>query len=232
LRLDLKRIYPLILTVVAVSIGLLTLFSLVIESTVLTNLRAVFVEWTAIVVAFALLLGVFNVVRVHARRIQAGERAPYSILLIAAFMIVFIPGVLPPERMPDALADWVGPRGHIVDFSFRYVQRPLQATLFSLMAFLVFTAAWRAFRIRSAASLVMLVATLVVLIGSIRLRIGNGWELPAALRTWAMNVPVRAGSRGILLGISLGILVTGLRLLLGIERPYGGSSAGKVGEGP
>jgi hypothetical protein len=32
---------------------------------------------------------------------------------------------------------------------------------------------------------------------------------------------VLAGSRGILLGIALGILVTGLRLLLGIERPYG-----------
>ncbi len=232
MRLDLKRIYPLVLTVVAVSIGVLTLLSLVIESPVLTNLRAVFVEWTAIVVAFALLLGVLNVVRVHARRIQNGERAPYSILLIAAFMIVFIPGVLPPDRMPGALSDWVGPRGHIVDFTFRYVQRPLQASLFSLMAFFVFTAAWRAFRVRSAASLVMLVATLVVLIGSIRLRIGNGWELPAALRTWAMSVPVRAGSRGILLGISLGILVTGLRLLLGIERPYGGSSAGKVGEGP
>jgi hypothetical protein len=171
-------------------------------------------------------------VRVHARRIQVGERAPYSILLIAAFMIVFIPGVLPPERMPDALANWVGPRGYIVDFSFRYVQRPLQASLFSLMAFFVFTAAWRAFRVRNAASLVMLVATLVVLIGSIRLRIGNGWELPAALRTWAMSVPVRAGSRGILLGISVGILVTGLRLLLGIERPYGGNSVTKAGEGP
>lgn len=229
---DLKGIYPLVLTVVAVSAGLVTLLSLVIESTVLTALRAVFVEWTVVVVAFALLLGVFNVVRVHARRIQSGERAPYSVLLVAAFLIVFIPGVLSPERMPDALRDWVGPRGHIVDFAFRYVQRPLQASLFSLMAFFVFTAAWRAFRVRGAASLVMLVAALVVLIGSIRLRIGNGWELPAALRTWTMSVPVRAGARGILLGISLGILVTGLRLLLGIERPYGESSAGKVGDEP
>jgi len=231
LKADLKGIYPLVLTVVAVSTGLVTLLSLVIENAVLTNLRALFVEWTAIVVAFALLLGVLNVVRVHAQRIQSGDRAPYSVLLIAAFLIVFIPGVLPPERMPGALHDWVGPRGYIVDFTFRYVQRPLQSSLFSLMAFFVFTAAWRTFRVRSAASLVMLVAALVVLIGSIRLRIGNGWELPAALRTWAMSVPVRAGARGILLGISLGILVTGLRLLLGIERPYGESSVGKVGDG-
>jgi hypothetical protein len=101
------------------------------------------------------------------------------------------------------------------------VQRPLQASLFSLMGFFVFTAAWRLFRVRGAASLVMLVAALVVLIGSFRLNVGGSGELPAALRAWTLNVPVLAGSRGILLGIALGILLTGLRLLLGIERPYG-----------
>jgi hypothetical protein len=231
LKSDLKGIYPLVLTVVAVSTGIVTLLSLVIDNDVLTSLRAVFVEWTVIVIAFALLLGVFNVVRVHAQRIQSRTRAPFSVLLVASFLIVFIPGVLSPERMPEALRDWVGPNGQVVDFAFRYVQRPLQASLFSLTAFFAFTAAWRVFRIRNAASLVMLVAALVVLIGSIPLSIGAGWALPAAVRTWAMSVPVRAGARGILLGISLGILVTGLRLLLGIERPYG-ESAGKVGDRP
>jgi hypothetical protein len=220
LKGDLKGIYPLILTVIAVSIGVVTLLSLVVENDALTALRAVFVEWTVIIIAFALLLGIFNVVRVHARRIQSGKRAPYSVLLLLSFLVVFIPGVFSPNGVPEALQNWVGPTGYIVDFSFRYVQRPLQASLFSLMAFFVFTAAWRLFRIRGAASLVMLVAALVVLIGSIRLSVGS-WALPAALRAWTMNVPVLAGSRGILLGIALGILVTGLRLLLGIERPYG-----------
>jgi hypothetical protein len=220
LKADLKGIYPLVLTVIAVSIGVVTLLSLVIENDVLTALRAVFVEWTVIVIAFALLLGTLNVVRVHARRIQSGKRAPYSVLLLLSFLVVFIPGVFSPNGVPESLRNWVGPTGYIVDFSFRYVQRPLQASLFSLMAFFVFTAAWRLFRIRGAASLVMLVAALVVLIGSIRLSVGS-WALPAALRAWTMNVPVLAGSRGILLGIALGILVTGLRLLLGIERPYG-----------
>jgi hypothetical protein len=220
LKADLKGIYPLVLTVIAVSIGAVTLLSLVIENDVLTALRAVFVEWTVIVIAFALLLGTLNVVRVHARRIQSGKRAPYSVLLLLSFLVVFIPGVFSPNGVPESLRNWVGPTGYIVDFSFRYVQRPLQASLFSLMAFFVFTAAWRLFRIRGAASLVMLVAALVVLIGSIRLSVGS-WALPAALRAWTMNVPVLAGSRGILLGIALGILVTGLRLLLGIERPYG-----------
>lgn len=223
MKADPKGVYPLILTVIAVSIGVVTLLSLIVDNNVLTALRSVFVEWTVIVIAFALLLGVFNVVRVHARRIQGGKRAPYSVLLLVSFLVVFIPGIFSPNGVPEGVRNWVGPTGYIVDFAFRYVQRPLQASLFSLMAFFVFTAAWRLFRIRGAATLVMLVAAIVVLIGSIRLSVGGGWALPAALRTWTMNVPVLAGSRGILLGIALGILVTGLRLLLGIERPYGDS---------
>ncbi|MFL7808428.1 MAG: hypothetical protein AB8I80_07345, partial [Anaerolineae bacterium] len=88
MKADTKSVYPLILTVIAVSIGIVTLLSLIVESNVLTALRSVFVEWTVIVIAFALLLGVFNVVRVHARRIQGGKRAPYSVLLLVSFLVV------------------------------------------------------------------------------------------------------------------------------------------------
>jgi hypothetical protein len=215
-----KSLYPLILTVIAISTGVVVLLSLVIESQVLDSLRAIFVEWTVIIIAFALLLGVFNVVRVHARRIQAGKGAPYSIVLIAAFLIVFIPGILSPERVPAGLRPWVGPMGGVVDFAYRYVQRPLQSTMFALMGFFVFTAAWRVFRIRSTASFVMFAAALVVLLGSIRLSIAGGWVVPVEASAWVLSVPVKAGVRGLLLGIALATVVAGLRLLLGIDRSY------------
>jgi len=31
-----------------------------------------------------------------------------------------------------------------------------------------------------------------------------------------------AGARGILLGVSLGVIATGVRILIGSDRPYGG----------
>jgi hypothetical protein len=96
----------------------------------------------------------------------------------------------------------------------------LQATLFSLMAFFAATAAWRAFRTRSSASLVMLIACVLVLLGSIWIDVGPGWALLVETKNWVMNVPVLAGARGILLGIVLGAIVTGLRLLMGVDRPY------------
>jgi len=92
-----------------------------------------------------------------------------------------------------------------------------------LMAFFIATAAWRAFRIRSAASFTMFIAAVLVLLGSIRLAVGGGWRFVVQAKDWVLNVPAMAGARGILLGIALGTIVAGLRLLMGIERPYSDS---------
>jgi hypothetical protein len=40
------------------------------------------------------------------------------------------------------------------------------------------------------------------------------------IKDWIMDVPVLAAVRGILLGVALGATLTGIRLLLGVERPY------------
>ena len=216
----LKRFYRLILTVVTLSTGLIILLSFAFESEVLRLLRSVFVEWTVIIVAFAMLLGVLNVLRVHGQRIQKGQGVVYSLILVCSFLVVFIPGIMSSATVGEDLRELVGPSGSVVDFAYRYVQRPLQATLFSLMAFFVATAAWRAFRIRSAASFVMFIAAVLVLLGSIKLSVASGWRLFTEIKNWVLSVPVMAGARGILLGITLGTIVTGLRLLLGVDRPY------------
>jgi hypothetical protein len=216
----LQIFYRALLAVIAISAGLITLLSFFMDSQPLVLLRRLFVEWAAIVVAFAILLGVLNVLRVHAKRIQDRQGTLYSVILVFAFLAVFVPGIMPSEAVPEPLGPYVGPSGSIVDFTLRYVQRPLQATLFSLLAFFAATAAWRAFRTRSVPSLVMFIACMLVLLGSITLNLGDGWKLIVETRNWVMNVPVLAGARGILLGIALGTIVTGARILVGIERPY------------
>ena len=40
---------------------------------------------------------------------------------------------------------------------------------------------------------------------------------------WVTEVLALGGARGILIGVSLGILTTGLRVLFGTDRPYGGN---------
>ena len=46
------------------------------------------------------------------------------------------------------------------------------------------------------------------------------WDQLPAIKDWVFDVPMLAGMRGILLGVALGTLATGLRVLLGVDRPY------------
>jgi hypothetical protein len=42
------------------------------------------------------------------------------------------------------------------------------------------------------------------------------------VRTWIASVLSVAGARGVLLGVALGTVATGIRILMGVDRPYGG----------
>ena len=63
-----------------------------------------------------------------------------------------------------------------------------------------------------------LVVVLVVLLGWLPLSLVQKGVLPG-LRNWLLQVPTTAGARGILIGVALGTLVVGLRVLVGAEWP-------------
>lgn len=64
-----------------------------------------------------------------------------------------------------------------------------------------------------------LVVVVIVLIGWLPLAAFQVSGL-SNLRNWLIQVPSTAGARGILLGVALGSMLVGLRVLIGIERPY------------
>jgi hypothetical protein len=49
-----------------------------------------------------------------------------------------------------------------------------------------------------------------------------GLHGPSGIRSLIAEIPAVAGARGILIGIGLGTIATGLRVLIGADRPYGG----------
>jgi hypothetical protein len=97
---------------------------------------------------------------------------------------------------------------------------PLQATMFSLLAFFIASAAFRAFRARSLESTLLLAAGAVVMLGQVPL----GDQLTGGLASrWLAFLMVyvnAAGQKAIIIGATLGVLATGLRIVLGIERSY------------
>ncbi|MFQ5453761.1 MAG: hypothetical protein ACE5D6_06205 [Candidatus Zixiibacteriota bacterium] len=103
---------------------------------------------------------------------------------------------------------------------FDHILIPILATMFSLLAFFIASAAYRAFRARNLLATLLLLAALIVM-----LRFNPYMPFPeyfSKTSNWLMNVPNLAAQRAIVIGIGLGIVATALKVILGIERGYMG----------
>ncbi len=193
---------------IAIAVGLIVLVHQFIANLFLDELGSVLIAWSAIIAAFAVLLGLLNVLSVHVRHLihRDGHAMNSVVILITAFVVFLV--VLPSGGASPA-SGWV----------FRYVYQPLEASFLALLVFFIASAAYRALRVRTWETSLLVIATLVVLIGSAPIANLISPLLPAS-KDWVMNVPAVAGVRGILFGVALGVIATGLRLLSGIDRPY------------
>jgi hypothetical protein len=114
-----------------------------------------------------------------------------------------------------------GLSGRLRTWFYDHIFFPCNATMFALLAFFIASAAFRAFRARNTEAALLLGAAIIVLLG--RAPIGSliSDSLPE-ITNWIIDVPNNAGRRAILIGAALGAIVTGLRVLLGMERQHVG----------
>jgi hypothetical protein len=172
------------------------------------------VEWASIIAGFAILLGLINVARDHVQRVvQRKSGWGYSIALVLSALMVIVLGMLPGSSgQGDPLVQWV----------FRYVLEPLATTFFSLLAFFLASAFFRALRLRNLEATLVTVAAVIVLLGQIA-RVPPWTFLGTDIirfQQWLVQVPAMAGVRAILLGSAIGAISTAMRVILGLERPY------------
>ena len=200
--------------VLASIVGILVLVHFFIAMPGLDPLLLGFVEWASIIAGFAVLLGLINVVRNHVQRVvqrQAGWG--YSIVLVLSALVVIVLGMMPGSSgQGDPLVQWV----------FHYVLEPLAMTFFSLLAFFLASAFFRALRLRNLEATLVTVAAVIVLLG--QLAPLPPWTFLGSdlvrFQQWLVQVPAMAGIRAILLASAIGAISTAMRVLLGLERPY------------
>jgi len=92
----------------------------------------------------------------------------------------------------------------------------LGSAMFSLLAVYIASAAYRAFRVRSFESFLMMSAAVIVILGQTFLGLLIWDEFPA-IRLWLMEVPNSAAFRAIKLGAAIAGLVMAFRMWLSIE---------------
>ncbi len=168
-------------------------------------------NWTVIIAAFALGLAAVSLVRNHSRRIAERRGEWYnSVLLLAGLFITAASGISSVQSPT-------------FKFIFNRMMAPLGSAFYAMVSYYLFSAAYRAFRARSAEATALLVAGVIVMLG--RAPIGEAiWKQFPVLADWIVKWPNLAGSRGVLIGAAVGTVGTGIRIILGIDRAYLGGN--------
>jgi hypothetical protein len=219
-----KRQVPLLLTFLAGTIPIIAFFvperHVGLVSTTLDS-------WLIIVAGFALLLGVVNVVQMNANKIRRQSSGwPYAIVLLAGLAMMGFFGFAGAFNMFGGIATRPDGSSTPFDWLYKYGFLPLQGTMFSLLAFFMASASYRAFRARNVEATILLIAALIVMFGRIPFgEMVSKW-FPLATE-WIMGKPNMAAQRGIMIGAALGAASMALRVILGIERSYLGIGKGE-----
>lgn len=195
--------------------------------------------FVAVMGGFAIGLGVVNLCSYHAKVLGGGKAGWENSLVFfvgLVGMIVFGIWNVHVERtmggMPPEAAEAFGNRMKFItegyDFFFKGLFQPLGATMFSVLAFFIISAAYRAFRIRTAEAALMSVAAFLVMLSMVPLGMAITSGIPpesqwAGLRLenigrWIMAVINMSTIRAINFGVAVGGLAMALRVWLSLER--------------
>lgn len=188
----------------------------------LTPLRIQLGEATKVVYAFALGLGTFNLIRFHGNNVIRNRTGWfYSLIFFISFFAMAGAGFWS-YYSPSKAAE------NTYNMLFEGIVAALGATMFSTIGFFIVSAAYRAFRIRSAEATLMLLAAFIVMVGQVPVGayITSGLPDVGPLRNlrlenlsyWILSQPNMAAQRGIWFGIEVGALAMALRQWLSLER--------------
>lgn len=170
--------------------------------------------------ALALGLGTYGLVRLHLRNtVQRRGQWGYSVVLLVSFLVMAVVSITNTLK-EKGLVTLEGTTAEQFEIwykrLFEYTLQQLDAAMFSLIAFYIFSAAYRAFRIRSIEAGILMFTATIVMLGIVPLGAYVPYLPDIANRILTgLNAPVQ---RAIEFGVGIGGLAMALRLWLSLER--------------
>lgn len=221
-----KRRLPLTITLV---LGIVMMVQFFIPHKISGDFFTTSQTWARVAASFAFILGLASFINHHTLKIRHKKEGwSYSIIALVALVVMAVVGLI--GRAPNM--SWLpvtvqGAQVSIFTYLFSnfylYMMVPLGATMFSVLAFYIASAAYRSFRAKSVISILLLLSAFAIMLAIIfynALPLGDFGE-------WLLSVPNMAAKRGILLGVALGMIATSLKIILGIERGYLGAGGAR-----
>jgi membrane-associated HD superfamily phosphohydrolase len=203
------RIVPILSAIAAISSGIIVLLGYFVSIEPLPDLRLLLTDWGIVIAGMAVLVGIFNLVAVQMEKIRTSQKSSaYGALLVLSLIITFGFGLL------------LGPDNPFMRMAVDAVIVPVEAALMAILAVTLIYASIRLFRRRmDAMSVLFLVAAILFMLAMMPTPFG---PIPGnQFFLFVEGAVATGGARGLLIGIALGTLLTGLRVLFGVDRPYG-----------
>jgi len=226
-----KREVPVFICMV---MGLVMIVQFFVPHPVSQAIYQTILKWLIIVVTFAMVLGILSLARLHLTKLRRGDKDWfYSLVAISSLFVTLLTGFFN-FKITDSfiIEGWKVPFSFFtISFAsglaagtpfmnlFEYIQVPMQATMFSLLAFFIASASFRTFRARTPEATLLLVAAVIVMVGRVPVGHMISSAIPA-LSDWILVNPNMAAKRGILIGVGLGGISMALKIILGIERSW------------
>lgn len=202
---------------IAIASGLMVLVGYIYPLDALTQLRVLLTDWAVIVAAMAVLVGVANLVLVHTDKIRRREKnSIYGVMLIVSLLGTVVIGIF---------GELLGLGGPFMEFAVDAIIVPVEASLMAMLAVTLVYASIRLLRRRvDVMTVVFLVVAILFLIAVMPTPVNPALTDPIDSSILGfLRLFSDGGARGLLIGIALGALLTSLRVLFGIDRPYGGN---------
>jgi len=202
-----KRLFSIVLALIT---GLTVLAGYYFQAQ-MSPVLSLIMEWGIVLAGTAGLIGVGYLLRMHINKlINHKEGVFYSVVVLVVFFATLVTGIV------------FSPQNSFFTNLILNVQVPVEAGLLAVLAVTLLVASLRLIRVRgwtplSIGFLSSAVITLVLNLGYLQT---DSSPLAADLTAFIRRLPV-VGARGILIGMALGGLIVGLRVLLTIDRPYG-----------
>lgn len=197
--------------VLAIASGLIVLLGYFYPVEPLLQLRVMLTNWAMIIAGMTVLIGIYNLVAVHMEKIRTRQKdAMYGALLVLSLILTFGVGLV------------FGPENVLMRTAVDAIIVPVEASLMAILAVTLIYASIRLLRRRvDAMSVVFLIVAVIFLLAMMPTPLGPIPGDQIILQFTGMFS--RGGARGLLIGVALGTLLTGLRVVFGIDRPYGGN---------
>lgn len=196
------------MNLIALICGLLMILDYFFKIQIFKNVAQVVRSWSVIIAAFALGLGGVNLVRVHATNVKKRSNAFYSAVLLVGLVVTIVIGLS------------LGTTSNTYSFLFNNIVVTCGTTMYSMLAFYLASASYRAFRARNSQAAILLLSAVIVMLGRVPIGEVISPYFPV-VSNWLMNIPNTAGQRGIMICSALGYLSISVRMLLGLERGFG-----------